>query len=37
MVRIVEHNRVAQILLGSALALIACSATLEGAVRLVVS
>ena len=37
MVRIIEQSRVAQILLGSTLALIACSATLEGAVRAVMS
>ncbi len=37
MVRIIEQSRAAQILLGSALALLACSATLEGAVRLVLS
>ena len=37
MIRIIEQSRIAQTLLGRALALIACSATLEGAVRMVAS
>ena len=37
MVRIIEHSHIAQTLLASALALIACSATIEGAIRAVVS